>query len=401
MLGYAAVVSSRSPRLTSEHTPAPAPEHTPPLAPSRAPSLVLARAPVLVLALALSVGVLAACADADGSLFVDVRTDYAQVAEFDAVEVQVADRTLRHEAEALSDYGAGVRVAELEGLPRGPTVVVARLLLGTTRVADASMTVTIGDRTALTLEILRGCAGDCSDAGVAPDAGVSEDAGVEPDVDGGVDGGVASGSDGGAASCISRPQTVEADTVITRSVCDGSVDFGGEPYLNLSVGDAHGLFRFALDDEATSLLASGVVHGARLVLTRATTCDGMLCPAAPGVIAARPMRNDWVEGNSTPGSGADWCRRTASTGMARGWGIPGADRADVDVGPTAGSAMFDTVSEQVVIPLDPAVLRADWMSRGSAAQISIQTECGSGTLVVQSREATGGVAAVLELDVCR
>jgi hypothetical protein len=111
------------------------------------------------------------------------------------------------------------------------------------------------------------------------------------------------------------------------------------------------------------------------------------------------MRSDWVEGNGTPYSGADWCRRT--TGMTGGasWGADGASQTGVDIGPEAGSAMYGTTEPEITVDLDPAVLGTDWTARGGPLQISLQTTSTVGTLVVATRE--GGNAARLELDVCR
>ncbi len=113
------------------------------------------------------------CSGSDTLLLIDVRTDYQQVTEFDAIEIVVAERVVRHDAEALSDYTAGVRVAEIEGLTPGPTVVAARLLLGDTVVREVSRSTTVGDRTAVVIEILRDClTGSCDPDGGMPDGSV-------------------------------------------------------------------------------------------------------------------------------------------------------------------------------------------------------------------------------------
>ncbi len=338
-------------------------------------------------------GGLAACSGDDTLLLVDVRTDYAQVTEFDAIEVQAADQVVRHEVQALSDYGAGVRVAEITSLPTGPTLVAARLLLGEETIREESMSVTIADHTALTFEILRNCPeGSCADAGV-PDGSVVND-GAAPD------GAVGdAGIDAPTCTTTTMPLTVQSDTVLLESSCNGAIHEGASPVLNLGDDNAHGLFRFTLSGEMRAALFDGSVSGARLVLFRATDCFGASCPAAAGTLHVRPMRSDWDEGTSADYSGADWCRRTSGLTPLH-WSSPGASSAGVDRGAEAGSATFGVDDSPIVVELDSSGL-GDWANAVTGApQLTFQTEA-TAAFVAAARENETFSAARFELDVCR
>jgi hypothetical protein len=122
---------------------------------------------------------LAGCGD-ETLLIVQVRTDYEPVADFDAIEVAVADRLVTAPAAPSEPYRDGVRIAEFEGLIEGPTVVSARLLVGRATVAARNESVTVGSRTAITIDLTRGCL-DCADGGFDDggfDAG-SRDGGID------------------------------------------------------------------------------------------------------------------------------------------------------------------------------------------------------------------------------
>jgi hypothetical protein len=137
---------------------------------------------------------LCGCTPDERLLVVELATDYTPIDAFDAVEIRVTDRTVRHNVEVGTNYRVGVRVAEIDGLPDGPTIVNARLLLGDTLVRETSQTVEIADRTAVTFEILRNCMDSSCEADAAlPDAGSpdvgpddtgAEDASSDPDGDG-------------------------------------------------------------------------------------------------------------------------------------------------------------------------------------------------------------------------
>lgn len=123
--------------------------------------------------------VLAGCGD-ETLLLVQVRTDYEPVVDFDAIEVAVADRVVTEPAAPSEPYRDGVRIAEFEGLIGGPTVVSARLLTGRATVAARNQSVTVSGRTAITIDLTRGCL-DCVDGGIVDsgfDAG-SRDGGAD------------------------------------------------------------------------------------------------------------------------------------------------------------------------------------------------------------------------------
>lgn len=163
-----------------------------------------------------------------------------------------------------------------------------------------------------------------------------------------------------------REVSAEADGAIFKSACNGANSYTNGPHANVGLG--RGLLRFALGSELAPVFATpGKVLELALVLQRNKTCENEgNCPAAAGQLSAYPLVNDWVEGNGTDYSGADWCRKGASQNGAQ-WQTPGADGAN-DHGALAGTATVDAVQESVTITLLPARFSA-WV--GNDGHLSI------------------------------
>ncbi len=164
------------------------------------------------------------------------------------------------------------------------------------------------------------CTSERSDGG-APDAARDTSVDTGPTDTGVVDStvlpdsAVDTGPDGPLCTIETQRLRIHGDNVIFDSDCDGANHQGSSPLLNLGINNARGLFRFTLDPAAVSAFTDDVVVAARLVLNRRAYCGSSACPAAPGALSVRPMRNDWDEGSDGMSTtqvdyaGADWCRR--------------------------------------------------------------------------------------------
>ena len=203
---------------------------------------------------------------------------------------------------------------------------------------------------------------------------------------------------------VRRVYAAAADTMIHSGACNTANHLGESAFLNVGMGN--GLFRFAVDAEFASALATGRVASARLVLYRAWGCGADACPATAGTLSARAMRSDWDEGiggGSTMQvdySGCDWCRRRDGTPPLM-WAVNGATGIGLDVGPTAGTASFGVSETEIAVDLDPSVL-GSWVgpSLTTTALFSLQVVPETGTFVAASHEAGAAYAATLELGVC-
>src|SRR5687767_7927569 len=116
------------------------------------------------------IGLQAGCsADESGQLFVDLRSDLAIGREFTGVRTEVwrerpgADtpplHRVDHIASSADDYVAGVRVAEIRGLPFGIYWVRVSLVLDTTTVLEGLSNTPVEGPTTVTVLLTRSCAG--------------------------------------------------------------------------------------------------------------------------------------------------------------------------------------------------------------------------------------------------
>lgn len=185
----------------------------------------------------------------------------------------------------------------------------------------------------------------------------------------------------GCSSPQNREFAVEADGAIFESACNGANSYTNGPHANVGLG--RGLLRFALGSDLAPVFATpGKVLGMALVLQRNKTCESEgNCPAAAGTLWAHPLIGDWIEGNGTPYSGADWCRKGSGASGVQ-WQAPGAN-SPVDHGPLAGTVTVDAVQDSVNISLDPASFKG-WLS--DEGRLSILLVPNLATFVFATRE---------------
>lgn len=106
----------------------------------------------------LACGLLSACSDPAATLVLDLRTDYVPGVEFDSVETVLDDgTTVRAAADAGADFVAGVRVAEIVGLPRRALAFEVRLRRAGTRVDARPVRVALRSDTSVTVVMTRDC----------------------------------------------------------------------------------------------------------------------------------------------------------------------------------------------------------------------------------------------------
>ncbi|MCA9621535.1 MAG: hypothetical protein KC731_21080 [Myxococcales bacterium] len=202
-------------------------------------------------------------------------------------------------------------------------------------------------------------------------------------------GGGAGGAGGAGCDEVPFQQPVVADATIFADGCDKAIYFGHLRYVTLGVG--RGLFRFALDDALQAAFAEDRVVDLRLVLPRATDCDGP-CPAEAGLLRSYPLRNDWVEGANpyVPYSGADWCRRGSGEGGPM-WQVPGATGA-MDAGAPSGSIAVGTSESAVTLPLSPGPHQSFIDAANGTVELAVLLIAESATFAVASKEEPGGGA---------
>jgi hypothetical protein len=240
------------------------------------------------------------------------------------------------------------------------------------------------------------------DGGRGGDAGGSIDASWG-DGSGGSDapggGAGAGGVDGGAdAGCEQHFFSAIADTEICAGACNGANVAGTFETVNL--GACVGLFSFQLSAPAEAAVLYNPATTLSLSLERVESnpgCGGNgTCPIGAGVLLARPVRTDWVEGTSgIDYSGADWCRRTDGD-PGTPWDGPGASLIGTDCGdPSASIPILGTFAAQpkITIPIDP-VPHQSFLDSGL---LSIRVEAQSGTFVAAAHELK---PATLTVTVC-
>lgn len=181
-----------------------------------------------------------------------------------------------------------------------------------------------------------------------------------------------------------REFAVVADGMIPKDAC-GANTYNSFPHANVGIG--RGLLRFTLDAVvATALKTPGKVLGMSLVLQRNVTCENDAnCPAEDGQLQAYPLASDWIEGDGSSYSGADWCRKSAGGQGQILWHVPGAD-GDLDRGALAGTLKVTAVQDSASIPLDPEPF-AKWVTDNGNVSILLVAEL-SATFVFATREST-------------
>jgi hypothetical protein len=237
-------------------------------------------------------------------------------------------------------------------------------------------------------------------AGGAPSTASSTGGGGSTATDTG--GGGAGGSTTSTTSCTTTTKTL----IATEDMCIfdgagncGDVSPGALPESNLGFG--RGLFRFVLSTDVLTAFQRDTVVGLTLTISRAIGC-GLCDNKTAGPFEARPLRNDWVEGNGTAQSGANWCRRTAVPPDEK-WEVPGADgAADVLQGEPTGTAMVDTVVESFTISLDPKA-HAGWIGLGLDGEQSLSVRVnrpdGTSTVFMMASHEGGDPSKIAQLAV--
>lgn len=143
------------------------------------------------------------------------------------------------------------------------------------------------------------------------------------------------------------------------SHCNGAIATGTDKFANIGLG--RGVFRFPLTNSVADAFDAGSIVSLALTLARAPTCgDPSPCTVKkPGSFEARPLRNDWLQGNGNTYTGPDWCRRSAGNPGPL-WGSPGANGAEDVPSEPSGEATVADEDLFLVIPLDPA-RHVDWI----------------------------------------
>ncbi|HEY8074275.1 MAG TPA: hypothetical protein VIF62_09200, partial [Labilithrix sp.] len=193
-----------------------------------------------------------------------------------------------------------------------------------------------------------------------------------------------------------------ADTVVlyepsASMAYPSSNSYGRSDYLNVGLESQAGHFRgalvrFELDPDLSVAFAVDAIRSASLTVTAYPDCSG--CDVDAGVLSASPMRSDWDEGDGSPYSGADPCRRTA-TQSGGGWGnAPAATSSSVIRAPDdyasvpAGHARYEDAASRIEVALDPGAVRAFLFTRPKAERASVSFFVASDSkLVIAAREA--------------
>jgi predicted small secreted protein len=211
------------------------------------------------------------------------------------------------------------------------------------------------------------------------------------------------GGGGGSPPCGgARPETLtllpNADTAIFQGGTEGANSFGHLDHA--TVGSGVGLVRFSSTGAFTDALAQDRVLGMRLRLERNEVCNGCAGLDQDITIAVHPMRNDWVEGDASPYSGAEWFRRTAgqvSAMTGEPWHMPGASGAD-DRGAAAAQATIPGTSDLAEIPLP--VDAWDLWTDDSFLSVLVRKTSADGYFVFATKEAAGLNGPRLLVEVC-
>jgi hypothetical protein len=245
----------------------------------------------------------------------------------------------------------------------------------------------------------------------APDGGGGMDAGTDAGTDGGTDAGAAdagpddagpppadTGPDGPLPDaplvCMMATLRPISDTFLDPTPCPFATNYGGTDWIaigaGLSTDKSVGLFRFMLGPDLAGAFEAGRVMSVRLRL-QVSTEGGM---RAPGTLRVFPARNDWLEGNNSGFTGANWCRRTDDT--MDFWGAEGAAGAADRAMASAGNADYPaSIETDLLIDVDPEALET-WIS---GAQITLLAGSSDAVFYAVSRESTAD-ETTLEIEVC-
>ncbi|MCA9608287.1 MAG: hypothetical protein KC619_21910 [Myxococcales bacterium] len=184
------------------------------------------------------VAALGGCDPSTSSLAVDVRAELAPAVEFDAIRTEVltgesSGRFVEHRLDPVGDYARGVRVAELEGLARGPLTVRVTLLRGGAEVMQRPVRVELSASShAVTVLFARECLGvECPIPGGDPVAaacvgGSCQDVGCTEETPELCTAECTSAADCGSGSACAVPECTASGTCFLRP--DPSLCLPGE-----------------------------------------------------------------------------------------------------------------------------------------------------------------------------
>lgn len=213
------------------------------------------------------------------------------------------------------------------------------------------------------------------------------------------------GTGGSATTSTSCPTTVKTlvakeDACLFPGSCNGSISLGNSTYANLGFGRC--VLRFVVPAEVAAAFENDLVTSLDLTISREYGCGSDCNLMTPGPFEARPVRNDWIEGNGQSYGGLDYCRRTKGN-PGDPWDKPGAEGAlDVPPGDPSGTVTVENTDESFVIHLDP-VKHKDWIGTALDGQTSLSVRVmrpeGTTTLFIMSTHEGADPSRIAQLTV--